>query len=88
MATNLLQNSGNYGPLTGGAVAVTKSDVTTYDPPLRGLYLDGAGTVTITFVDGSTFTGSPATGVFHPIAGIYKVMSTGTSATGIVGFRG
>lgn len=88
MSTNLLQNQSNYGPLTGGAVAITKSDATVYDPELRGLYIDGVGTVAIVFADGSTFSGTPIPGVFHPLSGISKVMSTGTSATGIYAFRG
>lgn len=88
MATALIQDNGNYGPLSGGAVAVTTSDVTVYDPPLRGLYLNVAGTVSIVFSDGSTFAGSPATGVFHPITGISKINATGTTATGIYAFRG
>lgn len=84
----LLQNQGNSGPITGGARAVTASDATVYDPPLRAIYLNGAGTLALVFVDGTTFSGSPAVNVFHPIAGISKVMATGTSATGIYGFTG
>lgn len=88
MATNLLQNQNNYGPIGGGAVAVTPSDVTEYDPPLRGLFVNGFGAVALVFYDGTTFTGSVNSNTFHPIAGIKKVMSTGTTATGIYGFRG
>lgn len=88
MATNLLQDHGNSGPLNGGAVAVTPSDATVYDPPLRGLYINGSGTISIVFWDGSTFAGTPAAGVFHPIAGIAQIRAAGTSATGIYGFRG
>jgi hypothetical protein len=75
------------GPVAGGAVAVTASDATVYDPPLRGLYLNSVGTVALVFADDSTFSGSPAAGVIHPFAGIRKVMATGTSATGIYGFK-
>lgn len=89
MATNpLLQTTNNFGPVSGGAVAVTPSDSTVYDPPLRGLYINGSGTVGISFSDGSTFFGSPAIGVFHPLAGVSKVFASGTTASGIYGFRG
>lgn len=84
----LLQDNSNSGPVTGGAVAVTPSDSTVYDPPLRGLYINGSGTVAIVFADATTFSGTLATGIIHPIAGIGKVMSTGTTATGIYAFKG
>lgn len=87
MPRTFLSSNDDYGPLAGAAVAVTASDVTVYDPPLRGLYLNGAGTVAIEFADLTTFSGSPATGVFHPLAGIRRVLATGTTATGIYGFR-
>lgn len=83
-----LQNQDNDGPVSGGAVAVTPSDSTVYDPPLRGLYLNGAGTVSVVFWDGSTFAGSPAAGQIHPFSGISQIRATGTTATGIYGFRG
>lgn len=83
-----LQNQANDGPVTGGAVAVTPSDATVYDPPLRGLYINVAGTISIVFWDGTTFAGSPAAGQIHAIAGISQIRATGTTATGIYGFKG
>jgi hypothetical protein len=84
----LLQDNSNSGPVTGGALAITTSDATVYNPPLRGLYANVSGTIAIVFADGSTFSGTLATGVIHPIAGISKIMATGTTATGIYAFKG
>lgn len=69
------------------AVAIIKSDATVYNPPLRGLYVGGLGDVAVVTQDGSavTFTAVPA-GTYFPI-GLLKVMSTGTTATNIVGLR-
>lgn len=62
--------------------AITKSDSTVYDPPLRALYIGGAGAVALTFTDDSTavFT-APVVGVVHAFSNIKKVLSTGTAAT-------
>lgn len=69
------------------AVAVTKSDSTTYSPPFRALWVGGAGNVAvITKASGGsavTFVGVPA-GTMLPV-NAYKVMSTNTTATDIVG---
>lgn len=68
--------------------AITKSDATEYDPPLRGIYIGGAGNVAVIGADDSaavTLT-ALAVGVWHPIA-VKKVMSTNTTATAIVGGR-
>lgn len=86
--STFIQDNSNTGPVSGGAVAVTASDVTVYDPPLRGIVLGGSGLVALVFADASTMTMTLATGVLHPITGISKVMSTGTTATPIYGFRG
>jgi hypothetical protein len=67
-----------------GAVAVTKSDVTTL-AGVRGLYVGGAGDVAV-MPTGSTvavtFSSVPAGSVL-PIR-VTKVMSTNTTATNIV----
>jgi hypothetical protein len=68
------------------AVAVTKSDATTYSPPFRALWVGGAGDVAVkTKVGGSavTFVGVAA-GTILPV-NAYQVMSTNTTATSIVG---
>ena len=67
-------------------VSVTTSDSTIYNPPLRGLYIGGAGNVAVVLADDTnavTLTGL-AVGVFHPIE-VKKVMSANTTATAIVG---
>lgn len=87
MAGDIYIQDSPSGPVSGGAVSVTPSDATTYDPPLRGIYLNATGSISIVFADGSTFSGSPIPGLLHPFCGVYKVMSTGTTATGIYGFR-
>lgn len=69
---------------TGGAT-ITKSDATVLSPPLRAVYVGGTGDLAVRMMDGSTpiFVGVPA-GTVLPIA-VDKVLSTGTSATSIVG---
>ena len=69
------------------AVAVTTSDSTTYNPPLCGLYVGGAGNVTVKGRSGVAvaFANVPA-GTVLPIL-CSSVMATGTTATNITGFR-
>jgi hypothetical protein len=73
----------NYGVAVGGG-----ADGTTYIPPLRRLYVGGAGNVAITTAGGQTVT-LTAVPVGTTIIGvaISKVMSTNTTATLLVGFR-
>ena len=74
------------GPATGG-IAITASDSTTYDPPLRGVFVGGAGNLNVTGVDGVAvlFTGVVA-GSIIPIA-CTQVLSTSTTATNMTGFK-
>lgn len=71
------------------AAAVTTSDTTTYNPPLRVLFLSATAAQTLK-VDMAetgtaiTFTFGAAGTFVLPIA-VKKVYSTGTSVTGIVG---
>jgi len=68
--------------------AVTPSDSTTYDPPLRALFVGGAGNLAVIAEDDAaavTMTGVPA-GSLVPVM-VKKVMSTSTTATNIVGLR-
>lgn len=69
------------------AVAVTPSDTVVFSPPLRGIWVGGAGALAVTTQDGTvvTFAAVPA-GTLVPIAAS-KVMSTNTVATNIVGFK-
>lgn len=62
--------------------AITPSDSTTYDPPLRAIYVGGAGNVALTFTDDTTAVLTAiAIGVVHPFNNVKKVLSTGTTAT-------
>jgi hypothetical protein len=71
-------------PARGGA-AVTKSDSTVVN--FRALYVGGTGDVAVTAEDGNdvTFESVPA-GSILPIS-VTKVLSTGTTATKIVGLK-
>lgn len=68
------------------AFAITKSDATVLPPTWGGLFVGGAGAVTVTTLDGDlvTFTGVLA-GQILPIV-VTKVMAS-TVATNIVGMR-
>lgn len=77
-----------FEPITAGQiVAVTKSDSTTYSPPLDALWCNEAGTVTV--VDGRGTSGAFEIGVAGTVipVQIAKVMSTGTDGTLFVGLR-
>lgn len=71
--------------IPSGAAAVTKSDSAFVD--LVGLYVGGAGDVAVKGSDGvsATFAAAPA-GTILPMK-IVQVLSTGTTATGLVGFK-
>lgn len=62
--------------------AVTPSDATVYDPPLRGIFIGGAGAIALTFTDDTTavFT-APVIGIIHNFGQVKKVLFTGTVAT-------
>lgn len=68
-----------------GVVAVTASDSTVFNPPLRGLYVGTTGAVAVTCPDLSTavFTAVPA-GLIIPVL-CSKVLATGTTASTIIG---
>lgn len=65
-------------------VAVTKSDATVYTPPLDALYVGGAGDVVTKDKDGTSATYTVTAGGYV-LCQCTQVMSTGTTATGIVG---
>lgn len=71
--------------IPSGAVAVAKSDSAFVD--LVGLYVGGGGDVAVKGADGvnATFPGAPA-GLIIPMK-IVQVLSTGTTATNLVGFK-
>jgi hypothetical protein len=65
------------------AVAITPSDVTVI-PDTRGIYVGGAGNLTVRMQDGQTVTFTAvAVGVILDIA-VDMVMATDTTATAIV----
>lgn len=67
--------------------AITTSDATIYDPPLRALYVGGAGNVAIRTAQGDTVTlTAPPVGTLIDWVAIARVMSTNTTATLLVGF--
>lgn len=70
--------------------AITPSDTTTYDPPLRALSIDAEAAVAV-LLDGMTSavtlpSGLLAAGIQHPML-VRKVMATGTGTTNIYGWR-
>jgi hypothetical protein len=75
--------SGPFMSEYGSAVAITTSD--TVQQTYRGIYVGGAGNVTVETEGGSTtlFT-APPVGSIIPIRCV-KVKATGTTATALVG---
>lgn len=73
------------------AIAITKSDSTTYNAAnggeINGIYVGGTGDVAVTTSNGEvvTFSAVPV-GTILPIT-VSKVMSTNTSATLMLGLR-
>jgi hypothetical protein len=85
MADKFVTYSGGMdSPATGG-FAVTKSDATVFSQPTRFLWVGGVGDVAVRMLDGTTpiFSAVP-TGTLLRIR-VDKVLSTGTTATLIVG---
>lgn len=66
------------------AEAVTPSDTVTYEQPTRGVYVGGAGNLTVDMVSGGTvtFIGLGA-GSLLPIQAV-RVYETDTTATSII----
>jgi hypothetical protein len=69
-----------------GSVPVTPSNSTTYDPPLRSLYVTVAGDVAFTGVDGNDDTWTVPANYLIPVA-MKKVKAGGTTATGLHGVK-
>lgn len=70
------------------AFAVTKSDTTVFARPTKALYVGGGGDVAVLLADDTaavTFSAVPA-GALLPIR-VSKVLSTGTTATLILGLN-
>ena len=69
-----------------GSFSISPSDTATFDPPSRGLHVDVAGNLKVTFVDGTTDTFVVNAGSVYPYA-VKQVFATGTTATGIHGLK-
>ena len=67
-------------------VAITKSDVTVYDPPLLGIRVGTAGDVYVVS-DGATVPLRNVAVSEHVSGEITQVLATGTTATNITGWR-
>lgn len=71
-----------------GAVAVTVSDTTTYDPPGRALYVGVTGNVAVRMAgDQTTLTFTNVQGGSILSICVDRVMSTNTTATNMVLLR-
>ena len=68
-------------------IAVVPSDATVYTPPLDALYVGGAGNLSVTGVDGASYTLSGVTAGRIYNLQVTQVMATGTTATSIVALR-
>jgi hypothetical protein len=69
----------------GGAGAITTSD--TVDQFWTGIYVGGAGNVSVVMEDGSTVTfTAPPVGTILPIR-VKRVRATGTTATLLIGLQ-
>lgn len=69
-----------------GAFDITKSDVNELPYVTRQIKVTGAGNLAVVWADGSTTTEAVAADTFYDWR-IKQVLSTGTSATGIRGYR-
>ena len=66
---------------------LTKSDTVDADPPFAGLYIGTGGTVVVIDINGVSATYANVPNAYQlPVAG-KRVMSTGTTASNIVGWR-
>lgn len=75
-----MSNSATYTAID--AAAVTKSDTTVYEPPIRALMVGTQGDVKVKMVSGNDVTLTAASGLL-PLQ-VTMVYSTGTTASGIV----
>lgn len=80
-------SSAFMGGAASGAFAITPNDSTDLTTEARGIYVGGTGAVTLIGSDGATiaFSAVPAGAILPIIA--RRVLSTGTTATALVGFK-
>jgi len=82
MSDNILQNPAEH------CFLITPNDSTDLTTPTRGISVAAAGALKVTTLGGDTVVipdGALAAGVIHPLR-VKRVFSTGTGATGIVGY--
>lgn len=74
-------------PNLDSGVSVTKSDSTTYSPPLLALYIGSGGALAVRMATSQTVVtlSGVATGSLLPLM-VDRVMSTNTTASSIIGF--
>lgn len=78
-------STGLTGPVSA-AEHITPSNSTDLSHVTRALYIGGSGDVQVTLAKGQTVTlAAAAGGAFYPLR-ITRVLATGTTATGLVGF--
>lgn len=81
---------GNYAQgLNSPAVsgfAVTKSDATVFSQPTRFVWVGGTGDLAVRMLDGTTLTIVAVPAGTRLDIRVDKVLSTGTTATSVVGF--
>lgn len=73
----------------GTPFAITPNDNTDLAHVTRAISVAGVGALVVDDADGNTVTipsGALAAGAMHPVA-VRRVRATGTTATGIVGYR-
>lgn len=69
------------------ATAITPNDSTDLANATRAIYVGGAGSLAVVFVEGQSVTFSGvAAGTILPLR-LSRVLATGTTATGLVGLR-
>ena len=93
--TSALATETTVDEMTGASVAasatgeITKSDATEYSPPLKVIWATGAGVITVMLADDTTSVIAVPVDANEKLTmfRIKKVMSTGTTATGIYGAK-
>lgn len=86
MADNFSDYSTGLGSPYVGAEVVTPSDTVPFSQVGRGLYVGGAGDVSVVLADGTSVTlKAVPVGTFLPIRAS-RVNATGTTATSMVSF--
>ena len=71
-----------------GGFLITPSDSAEFSEVTRAISFAAAGTIVAVFEDGTQITipsAALAAGILHPL-GLRRILATGTSATGIVGY--